>query len=123
MRVTRLTNKIQKELTNHDANKRTIADNLKYRRSLRELQDVKTEIAQLSAQNAEADQNHWKEESRYWEGQHDKFKTERTKKLGSSKAKDGELERLMREWEIDYKDAAHNYKLAHIEVEVSRSQA
>ena len=122
MRVTRLTNKVQKELTNHDANKRTIADNLKYRRSLRDLQDVKTEIAQLSAQNAEADQNHWKKESRYWEGQHDTFKTERTKKLGSSKAKDGELERLMREWEIDYKDAAHNYKLAHIEVEVSRSQ-
>lgn len=123
MRVTRLTNNLQKELTNHDANKRTIADNLKYRRSVRDLQDVKAEIAQLSAQNAEADQNHWKEESRYWEGQHDQFKTDRTKKLGSSKAKDGELERLMREWEIDYKDAAHNYKLAHIEVEVSRSRA
>ena len=123
MRVTRLTNKIQKELTNHDANKRTIADNLKYRRSLRDLQDVKTEIAQLSAQNAEADQNHWKKESRYWEGQHDLFKTQRTSLLGSSKAKDDELKRLMKEWEVDYKDAALNYKKAHIEVEVRRSKA
>ena len=120
MRVTRLTNKIQKELTNHDANRRTIADNIKYRRSLRELQDVKTEIAQLSAQNAEADENRWMKESRYWQGQHDKFKTQRTNKLGSSKAKDDELERLMREWEVDYKDAAYNFKKAHIEVEVSR---
>lgn len=123
MRVTRLTNKIQKELTNHDANRRTIADNIKYRRSLRELQDVKTEIAQLTAQNAEADENRWMKESRYWQGQHDKFKTQRTNKLGSSKAKDDELERLMREWEVDYKDAAYNFKKAHIEVEVSRCTA
>ena len=123
MRVTRVTNKIQKELTNHDANKRTIADNLKYRRSLRELQDVKTEITQLSAQNAEADQNHWKKESRYWERQHDIFKLEKTDKLGRSKEKDRELERLMGEWEVDYKDAAHNYKKAHIVVEASRSKA
>lgn len=120
MRVTRLTNKIQKELTNHDANKRTIADNIKYRRSLRELQDVKTEIARLSAQNAEADQNHWKKESRYWESQHDTFKTERSTMLGSSKAKDLELGNLMSEWETDYKDAAYNFKKAHIEVEVSK---
>ena len=120
-RVTRLINKIQKELTNHDANKRTIADNIKYRRNLRELEDVKTEIAQLSAQNAEADQNHWKKESRYWEGQHDKFKTDRSSMLGSSKAKDDELARLLKEYEVDYKDAAYNFKKAHIEVEVSRS--
>ena len=119
-RVTRLINKIQKELTNHDANKRTIADNIKYRRNLRELEDVKTEIAQLSAQNAEADQNHWKKESRYWEGQHDTFKTHKSSKLGISKAKDDELARLLNEYEVDYKDAAYNFKKAHIEVEVSR---
>ena len=119
-RVTRSINKIQKELTNHDANKRTIADNIKYRRSLRELQDVKTEIAQLSAQNAEADQSHWKKESRYWEGQHDTLKTQKQSKLGSATAKDDELARLLTEWEVDYKDAAKAYKKAHIEVEVSR---
>ena len=121
-RMTRLINKIQKELSNHDANKRTIADNIKYRRSLRELQDVRTEIAQLSAQNAEADQSHLKKESRYWEGQYDKFKTQKSSKLGSSKAKDDELLRLIKEWEVDYKDAAYNFKKAHIEVEVSKIQ-
>ena len=122
MRVTRLSNKIQKELINHDANKRTIADNIKYRRSLHELQDVKTEIARLSAQNAEADQNHWKKEARYWEGQRDKFKTQRDSMLGSSGAKDDELASLMTEWEVDYKDAAYNFKKAHIEVEASKSK-
>lgn len=120
-RVIRLINKTQKELTNHDANKRTIADNIKYRRNLRELQDVRTEIAQLSAQNAEADQSHWKKESRYWEGQHDKFKTQKTSKWGSAKAKDDELLRLINEWQVDYKDAAYNFKKAHIEVETTKA--
>ena len=120
-RLTKMINQIQKELTNHEANKRTIADNIKYRRSLRELQDVKTEIAQLSAQNAEADQIHWKKESRYWEGQHDKFKMLKTSKKGSARAKDDELVRLINEWKVDYKDAANNFKEAHIKVEVSRS--
>lgn len=120
-RVTRLINKIQKELANHDANKRAIADNLKYRRSLRELQDVKTEIAQLTAKNAEADQSHWKKESRHWEGQLDIFKTQRTSKLASSRAKDDELGRLLQEWDVDYKDAAKNFKRAHIEVETTKA--
>lgn len=123
LRVTRLTNKIQKELANHEANKRTIADNIRYRRSLRELQDVKTEIGQLSAQNAEADQNQWKKESRYWEGQHDTFKAQRQGKLGFATAKDRELASLLTEWEVDYKHAAHNFKEAHIKVEVSRSSS
>ena len=120
-RVIRTINKIQKELANHEANKRTITDNLKYRRNLRELQDVKTEIAQLSAKNAEADQSHWKKESRYWEGQHDKYSMQKSSKLGSANAKDDELARLIKEWEVDYKHAATNFKKAHIEVEVSGS--
>ena len=121
--VTRMINQTQKELSNHSANKRTIADNIKYRRSLRDLQHTKTEIAQLSAQNAEADENHWRKESRYWESQHNIFKTQWSSKLGSSTAKDDELAILMNEWEVDYKDAAQNFKRAHIEVEVSRSLA
>ena len=121
-RVTKSINKIQKELTNHDANKRTISDNIKYRRCLRELQDVKTEISQLCAQNAEADESHWEKESRYWGAQHDKLRTQRQSKRGIAKAKDEELERLRLEWEVDYEDAAKNFKKAHIEVEVSGSQ-
>ena len=120
-RVIRTINKVQKELANHEANKRTITDNLKYRRNLRELQDVKTEIAQLSAKNAEADQSHWQKESRYWEGQHDKYKMQKVSKLSSANAKDDELARLVKDWEVDYKEAAMNFKKAHIEVEVSGS--
>ena len=120
-RVTRLLNKIQKELTNQDANKRIIADNIKYRRTLRDLQVVKTEIAQLDAQNAAADESHWQKESRYWSAQRDTFKTQKNQKRGIGAAKDGELARLLKEYEVDYKEAKNNFKRAHIEVEVSRS--
>ena len=120
-RVTKLVNKIQKELTSHDATKRTIADNIKYRRNLRDLQDTKNEIAQLREQNAEADQSHWVKESKYWDSQREIFKTDKTSKLAISKAKDDELASLNREWDTDYKDAALKFKRAHIEVEVSRT--
>lgn len=121
-RLTKLINQIHKELTNHEANKRIIADNIKYRKTLRDLQEVQTEIAQLSAQNAEADENHWKKESRYWGAQHDKFKSQKSIKLGVATAKDTELARLIKEWEVDYKEADDNFKRAHIQVEVSRNQ-
>ena len=120
-RVTKMVNKIQKELTSHEANKRTIADNIKYRRNLRDLQDIKTEITQLREQNAEADQSHWQKELRYWDSQRDIFKTDKTSKLASSRAKDDELARLNGEWDTEYKDAALKFKKAHIEVEVSGS--
>ena len=120
-RVTKMVNKIQKELASHDANKRTIADNIKYRRNLRELQATKNKIALLREQNAEADQSHWVKESKYWDSQREIFKTDKTSKLASSRAKDDELARLNGEWETDYKDAALKFKRAHIEVEVSRS--
>lgn len=122
-RITRLINKTQKELTNHEANKRIIADNIKYRKTLRDLQEVQTEIAQLSAQNAEADENHWKKESRYWEAQHTKLRSQKSIKMGVATAKDTELARLLQEWEVDYKEAENNFKRAHIEVEVSRNQS
>ena len=51
-------NKIREELGNQDQNKRVINDNLKYRKTSRELQAVQAEIEKLSAQNAEADQEH-----------------------------------------------------------------
>ena len=122
-RITRLINKIHKELTNHEANKRIIADNIKYRKTLRDLQEVQTEIAQLSAQNAEADESHWKKESRYWEAQHRKLQSQKNTTLGIATAKDTELARLIKDWQVDYKEADNNFKRAHIEVEVSRNQS
>lgn len=112
-------NKIRDELGNHDQNKRVISDNLKYRKTLKELDAVKDEIARLRAQNAEADQEDHKVKAEKWQRQYNRFSTEETSKMGIMKAKDDQLLQLLNDWDTDYKDAALKYKESHIKVEVS----
>ena len=114
-------NKIREELGNQDQNKRIINDNLKYRKTSRELQAVKDEIEKLSAQNAEADQEHHRKQAEKFGRQHNLLSTEETSKVGTMKAKDDQLLQLLNDWNTDYKDAAIKYKRSHIEVETSKA--
>ncbi|KAL9122688.1 MAG: hypothetical protein Q9187_000760 [Circinaria calcarea] len=114
-------NKIREELGSHDQNKRVISDNLKYRKTLKELDAVKGEIARLSAQNAEADQEDHKLKAEKWQRQYNRFSTEETSKMGIMKAKDDQLLQLLNDWDTDYKDAAFKYKEAHIKVETTKA--
>jgi len=116
--VTISINKIKKELNDQDTTKDTILKNIEYRRSLKDLERVKTEIAELSAQNDEVDREHWLKQRAYWERSLNEHTTQRTSKLGTARAKDDELVRLLEDWKTEYKDAARNFKKAHIEVEV-----
>ena len=116
--VTITINKIHQELNNQDITKRTILDNIEYRRILKELEDVKTEINRLSAKNDEADREHWRKQQSHWHRMMNDHVANYTSKMGSARAKDDELVRLLRDWKTDYKDAALNYKKAHIGVEV-----
>ncbi|KAL8778552.1 MAG: hypothetical protein Q9194_001935 [Teloschistes cf. exilis] len=114
-------NKIKEELRNVHQTRRVIADNLSYRRGTRELEDVKTEIASLSAQNAEEDLEIHMKQERHWKNQYDKHSTDRTSKLATMKAKDNQLQELLKDWQTDYKNAAQEYKEAHIKVEARTS--
>lgn len=120
-RVIKSINKINEELTNHEATKRSIVDNINYRQRLRELEGVKNEVVHLSAQNDEADRSSWQKQASHWKRVYDTLSTQRSSKLGAAKAKDDQLGQLITEWETDYKDAAYLYKKAHIEVEVGRA--
>ncbi|MCJ1320421.1 DNA repair protein rad50, partial [Xylographa vitiligo] len=111
-------NKIREELANHDQNKRVINDNLKFRKTRRELEAVKVEIQRLRAKNAEADQEHYRIQAEKFQRQHSLFSTEETSKMGIMKAKDDQLMQLLQDWNTDYKDAAYKFKKSHIEVEV-----
>ena len=116
-------NKIREELGNHDQNKRDITDNIKYRKTRHELDAVNVEIQQLTAQNAEADQEHHRRQAERYQRQHNLLSTDETSKLGSMKAKDDQLGQLINDWETDYKDAAVKYRRTHIEVEVRSSMS
>ena len=120
-RVIKSINKISEQLSNHEATKRTIVDNINYRRRLQELEAVNTEIGNLSAQNDEADRSSWQKQASHWKRVYDSLSTQKSSKWGAARAKDDQLGQLIKEWETDYKDAAHLYKKAHIEVEVGRA--
>ena len=111
-------NKIREELRNHDQTKRIIIDNLKFRRALRDLEEVKSKIAELSGQNAEADLRHYWDEGNRWQQRHKMLHSEETSKMATMKAKDDQLAQLLKDWETDYKGAAFKFKESHIRVEV-----
>ena len=111
-------NKISEELRNHEESKRTIEDNIKYRRSLQDLGQLRDEIANLTAQNAEADQAHWTKKANLLQAEFTRLSTEKTSKLGTARAKDDQLAKLIDDWKTDFQNAAEEYKMTHIEVEV-----
>ena len=112
-------NKISEQLRSHQETKRTIVENIKFRRTQKEMKSVESEIDKLSAQNAEADLEHYKNQANYWQHQHRLHSTAETGKIGQLKAKDDQLMQLLDDWNTDYKDAAFKYKECHIKVEVS----
>ncbi len=112
-------NKIVKDLQNQQETKRIIVDNIKYRRSVRELEECEEKIKKLMAQNAEADQEHWDKQASRWHKKYDEFSTQKTSKFGAARAKDDQVAKLVADWKTDYQDAAKNYKMAHIQVEAS----
>lgn len=112
-------NLVSEELRNHQDTRRTITENLNHRRSKRELEDVEKVIGTLNGQKAEADLEHLQKQQRYWENQWHRHSTEKSSKLATMKAKDDQLEGLLKDWKTDYENAAQEYKEAHIKVEVS----
>ena len=117
--VTAEINQAQKQRDQHDEQKRTISDNLRYRRDVRALETVKAEIFELEAKNAEVDRDRFTQEADRMGLKHRKLSAEEASKMGAMKSKDDQLMKLLDDWNTDYKDAARNFKEAHIKVEVS----
>ncbi len=119
--VTVSINKARKQRDQHDETKRTIAENLRYRRDLRALEAVQAEIAALEAQNAEVDRDRFTQEADRTGLRHRRLAAEEATKMGAMKTKDDQLLKLLEDWNTDYKDAAKNFKEAHIKVETTKA--
>lgn len=115
------TNKLKQDIDNGDRKKKNISDNLNYRKNLRMLDVVRGEIADLESRNADDDYERLVGEARSYESHYNKLLAERGSIMGSMKTKDEELERLLKEWEVDYKDAARKYRESHIKVETTKA--
>jgi DNA repair protein RAD50 len=119
--VTLKANKLKEQVDNSERTKRSISDNIKFRKNLRALEVLQAEIEELESRNATEDYNRLQAEAQKYDMEYQKFLAERGSALGSIIAKDSELARLLSEWEIDFKDAARKYREAHIKVETTKA--
>ncbi len=119
--ITSKANRVKEQLNSSERTKRTISDNLKFRQNLHELEVLHQQITELESRNATEDYNRLVSEAQRFEMRHQKLLAERGPILGTMRAKDDELQRLLTEWETDYKDAARKYREAHIKVETTKA--
>ena len=112
---------IENQLHNNEEMKRSICDNLDYRRDVRVIESVSAEIEELEAHNVEAEKDHWERQRKHWENERLKLSAAQNKVVGQLQEKDDRLKQNLENWETDYKDAAYKYKEAHIRVSTTKA--
>lgn len=114
-------NKLKEQTDNSERTKRTISDNILYRRNLRALEELQVEIDELESRNATEDYNRLEAEYNQAARRHQTLMAEKGPVLGEMRSKDAELARLLEEWETDYKHSARLYRESHIKVETTKA--
>ncbi|KAK4084413.1 uncharacterized protein Triagg1_893 [Trichoderma aggressivum f. europaeum] len=115
------TNKLKQDIESGDRRKKNISDNINYRKHLRTLDVLRTEIAELEDRNAHEDYERLQAEARSLEDASSRLLVERGSIMGAMKSKDEELGRLLKEWELDYENAKQKYRESHIRVETTKA--
>ncbi|KAI1992146.1 DNA repair protein rad50 [Ophidiomyces ophidiicola] len=119
--LTRQLNAISARLKDSENTKRQYSDNLRYRREMKSLEEVKAEISRLEAQNADVDRDRFRQESDQRTREYNSLSARQASKMGEMKSKDDQLMQLLADWNTDYKDAAIKFKEAHIKVETTKA--
>ncbi|KAI9171665.1 DNA repair protein RAD50 [Paramyrothecium foliicola] len=115
------TNKLKQDIDSGDRKKKNISDNLTYRKHLRTLEVLRKDIEELEDRNAHEDYERLQGDARQLENHSNRLFAERGSVMGIMKTKDEELDRLLKEWELDYKDAKQKYRESHIRVETTKA--
>jgi DNA repair protein RAD50 len=119
--IMRKIKKIEDTMRDTEMSKRSISDNLRYRKAKRSLEGLQVEIRKLEEEGAERDKEHYEHEAQHWDAQYHLLNTEKTSVERDMKNKDDQLQELIKEWEDLYKDAANQYREAHIKVETTKA--
>lgn len=119
--ITAEVKKIDDQLRNHTETKREINDNLRFRTNLQKLEKVQEAVQELEAYNAEIDKDRYEKEADTWAKKRNRLAAEQASIIGEMRSKDDQLNEFLADWETDYKDAAKNYKEAHIKVETTKA--
>ncbi|KAJ4307862.1 DNA repair protein rad50 [Neodidymelliopsis sp. IMI 364377] len=119
--VTRKVKKIEDTMRDTELTKRSISDNLRYRKAKRALETLQIEIEKLEEHGAERDKEHYEREAAYWDTQYHQLNTSKTSIERDMKNKDDQLTELMEEYKSLYENAATQYREAHIKVETTKA--
>ncbi|KAI8933724.1 hypothetical protein NX059_009440 [Plenodomus lindquistii] len=119
--VTRKVKKIEDTLRDTDTMKRSIGDNLRFRKAKRSLNTLQVEIEKLESAGAERDKEHYEREAQQWDNRYHLLNTDKISLERDMKNKDDQLTELMNEYKELYKDSASQYREAHIKVETTRA--
>ncbi|RPB25275.1 P-loop containing nucleoside triphosphate hydrolase protein [Terfezia boudieri ATCC MYA-4762] len=113
--------KYQGEIANAKNTEQKIVNNLRYRQNLRNIERLKGEIAELEAQDPEGDRERFQQQAERMNQKNLRLATQRSEIAGAMKAKDNELVHLMRQYDIDFKDAKDNYRKATVKVQTTKA--
>jgi DNA repair protein RAD50 len=116
MAVMRKIKKIEDMMRDTEMTKRSINDNLRYRKAKRALQTLQVEIDTLEAHGAERDKAHYDQEATHWDSQYHTLNVQKISLERDMKNKDDHLNELMEEYKTIYQNAAEEYREAHIKV-------
>ncbi|KAF9731038.1 hypothetical protein PMIN01_10996 [Paraphaeosphaeria minitans] len=120
-RVARDVKKIEEALSGVEHTKQSIFDNLRYRKAKRTLGTLAKEIEALEKQNAEADQAHWTAEGDRWDAEYQLLHVRVIELSTTMKQLDMQLVEDTKEYNKYYKNAASDYRKAHITVETTKA--
>ncbi|KAF2128072.1 DNA repair protein rad50 [Dothidotthia symphoricarpi CBS 119687] len=121
LEVTRKVKKMEDSMRDTEMTKRSISDNLRYRKAKRALETLEVEIQKLEEHGAERDKEHYEREAHHWDTRFHQLNTEKTSVERDMKNKDDQLTELMQEYETLYKDASTQYRSSHIKVETTKA--
>lgn len=119
--VTADNNEVKKHLDDSDRTRRSIIDNIQYRKYVRDLGEIKKEIADLNSRNASDDYDQLQRQALRADEQYAVLDVKRASIFSSLNHKDEELREALALWDTDYKDAAQNYREARIKVETTKA--
>ncbi|KAH6692583.1 AAA domain-containing protein [Plectosphaerella plurivora] len=120
-KLTARMSQLQQDMDNGDRKRQNISNNLKYRETLREMQVLRREVAELESRNASEDYERLEEDAKQLDNRYNRTMAERGSVMGEMRTKDEELQRLIETYEREYADSDVKYRKAHISVETTRA--
>ncbi|KAH9906568.1 putative RAD50 protein [Xylariomycetidae sp. FL2044] len=114
-------NKLKEEVVNSDGKKKNIMDNLSYRKTLRDIEELRRDVETLKSRKAHEDYERLEAEADEFDRERHLLDADKGISLGSIKTKNEELTRLLEDWETHFQDAAQKYRETHIKVETTKA--